>query len=312
MSTHNRLHFVDLYRGIAIILMVIFALNWKLTHDLPSFLRHNDREALHLGDFVLPLFLFASGMSLAISSRRSERCLLTKPSFWKRIALQLAISLVMTPFIGHSFLAMDELMLNAMLSVPCALLLTLGTTPMVIASCSTMVLYVVLSLLDLLPLTGSYLGGYGAAIFYLPIMLTGAATLIDEGGTQKRIVGWGALFAATVFLIPPRKLLVTPSFFALANVVCLTVFLVLKHRQHSFIEYLGQRPLRIWILLGGVVASINLYESHSRTLSKVCELLHLPEPHTLNINWIIATFVIAVALFSFAQLSRVIDGLKTR
>lgn len=292
--------------------MVIFALNWKLTADLPTFLRHNEINDLHVGDFVLPMFLFASGLSLAISHQRARVCLLRKVSFWKRIALQVAISLVMAPFIGYSFLVMDELMLNALLSVPCALLLSMGGRALFVASSLTFILYSVLSSFDLLPLSNYYLGGYGAAIFYLPIMVAGATTFMDEGKVRRNLVGWGLLFVVTALFIPPRKLLVTPSFFALANMVCLLIYLGVRHRQHPAIEYLGRRPLRIWILLGGMVAGINMYENRSRTMEFLCSMLHLPKPHTLNIHWMIGIVFITGALFVFHYISHLIDGIKAR
>ncbi|MCK4718720.1 MAG: DUF1624 domain-containing protein, partial [Thermoplasmata archaeon] len=56
---------IDVFRGIAIVSMVFFTVTLKLSSDIPDILRHNSSGYFHIGDLVLPMFLFASGLSLA-------------------------------------------------------------------------------------------------------------------------------------------------------------------------------------------------------------------------------------------------------
>ena len=58
---------MDAFRGLAIVGMVFFTLTLKLSRNLPDILKHNVSGSLHLGDFVLPMFIFGSGISLAYS-----------------------------------------------------------------------------------------------------------------------------------------------------------------------------------------------------------------------------------------------------
>ena len=53
--------------------MVFFTVTLRLSSDLPDPLRHNVWGSLHLGDFVLPMFLFASGLSLAYFLQKREK-----------------------------------------------------------------------------------------------------------------------------------------------------------------------------------------------------------------------------------------------
>ena len=63
--TERRNRAIDAHRGLAILGMVFFSLTIRLSADLPGPLKHNVRNSLHIGDLVLPMFLFASGLSLA-------------------------------------------------------------------------------------------------------------------------------------------------------------------------------------------------------------------------------------------------------
>ncbi len=68
-----RIRSIDVFRGISILLMVFFTLILRLSDSLPVLIIHNVRESIHLGDFVLPMFLFASGISLVFFAKKRKK-----------------------------------------------------------------------------------------------------------------------------------------------------------------------------------------------------------------------------------------------
>lgn len=64
----NRLHALDAVRGLAIVVMLL-VMNPGPTGDLPGQLRHAGWHGLTIADLAFPLFLFAVGASMTLSSR---------------------------------------------------------------------------------------------------------------------------------------------------------------------------------------------------------------------------------------------------
>jgi hypothetical protein len=246
-----RIKAIDCFRGLSIILMVFFSLILRLG-TLPDLLAHNEPGALHLGDFVLPMFLFASGMSLVFfaEKRRKEgrgRYLLDVVERTGKLVL---IWLFLSPFSSGEFLGMDELMLSAMLFIPTLLLLRTDWKVIAAVALIPPLLYLALLRADALPdFTAHYLGGYPAAVFYLPVMLAGALA-----GKRLDRVGW--LFAASLalsalllLLAPPYKMSASPSFMALSVAFSSGLFMLAGRLGSGFLEYLGRRPIRYWVLM---------------------------------------------------------------
>ena len=115
----HRNHTLDVLRGFAILGMVFFTVILQLGKDLPDFLTHNVRGQAHIGDFVFPLFLFASGMSVAyfINKRKSK----TKTEFLldviERAGKLIGISFLLSIFSTGSILGVDEIMISAIMFV---------------------------------------------------------------------------------------------------------------------------------------------------------------------------------------------------
>ena len=255
---------IDAFRGLAIVGMVFFSLTLKLSQELPEVLRHNARGMLHLGDLVLPMFLFASGMSLAYFLKKNEKVKENKlySKVLGRVAKLAIVGISLSYFSAFGFLQMDEVMLAAILFMVCLILswvdwkVSLG-----------LVLAIDLSYLVLMHYGWDgvfpefYLGGYLATVYYLPIMLTGF--LIGKGMLSDKL--WCRInlvilafivlcFCITLILYPMDKLAVTPSFMMFAILFSIFIFtiidLIIRNLNGSTpLEYLGRKPLRYWLMM---------------------------------------------------------------
>ena len=260
----DRNHAIDNFRGLAIIGMVFFTVTLRLSSNLPELLRHNVRGSLHLGDFVLPMFLFASGLSLAYFLKKREKE--EKTSFLrdvvKRFSKLALVGVSLSFFSAYGFLEMDEVMLSALLFIVCIALhridwkIILGLIFLINLS------YIILIQLDLLGIfIGHYLGGYPAALYYLPVMLTGlifGKGIISNGlwcKSNKIIIG--TMFLLFIFFwifIPINKMAASPSFIILSILFSFLVFtfVLVITRNKTFsneLEYMGRNPLRYWLMM---------------------------------------------------------------
>jgi len=255
-----RVRSIDIFRGIAIVLMVFFSIYGVLS-STPDLLQHNQPNSVHFGDFILPMFLFASGMSLVFFAKKRGKE--GMPGYAldcaNRLTQLLLVSAFLTLFRGF-FLGMDEVMLSALLFIPSALLIALPEAAIAGISLLIFASYLSLSSFNALPdFSAAYLGGYPAALFYLPVMLGGviAGKRILEGKSINSLLFVSiALSIALLLLSPPYKNDVSPSFMALSILLSLVVFIAgnaLLGKGSSqisgFFEYLGRKPIRYWVLM---------------------------------------------------------------
>jgi len=255
---------IDAFRGLTILGMVFFTVTLRLSSDLPELLRHNVWGSLRLGDFVLPMFLFASGLSLAYYIQKREKD--GKTIFLKSVSTRfgkLALVVILLSFFSASgFLEMDEVMLSAILFVVCIVLYKLDWRIhlgiIFVINCSYLVL-LHFQVTDIF--IGHYLGGYPAALYYLPVMLVGL--MISKAIISKKL--WceqnaitfliiGVFFVIFWGLIPINKLTATPSFIMLSILFSLLVFALIERISRKIqsvqeLEYLGRKPIRYWILM---------------------------------------------------------------
>ncbi len=263
-------------RGIAVMGMFFYSVVGTLSRNLPPLLEHNVMGRLRLGDFVLSLFLFSSGMSLAILRSRYDTA--WRASLWKNIAKRLALMLFasafITPFSTGTFGGMDEVMLNATLTIPAVLLAGLGGAPNIVAIISIALLYHTLPRLGVIEMPPvEYLGGYKSSIFFLPVLVAG--TLVCHSWRERALrhtyicalvtVGTWVLFGA------PDKLLLTPSFMALSCLVSVLTLYTLGRFSitNTWMEYCGRHSLRMWCLMFVLIAPVRLYAEttlHARQL----------------------------------------------
>lgn len=250
-----RLPQIDLFRGLCICLMVFFTLSYWLSANIPDILKHNESGSLHLGDFVLPMFLFASGMSLVFFQEKREGK--KRSEYWldviERFGKLAIISIALSFFSAGSLFGMDEVMLSALLFLATMLLLQLPEIYMVSISLAIPSAYALITAYTgLLPDFGAaYLGGYPAAIFYLPVMLTGVmmGRRLGTGKTSWIAIAAMAGYLVYALVVPPYKDIASPSFMALSIVVSIAVFEAVKGFRNRYLEYLGTKPIRYWVLM---------------------------------------------------------------
>ena len=307
----KRDHSIDAFRGIAILGMVFFTITLRLSRNLPDVLRHNSSGSVHLGDLILPMFLFASGLSLAFFLNKKE--MKQRKIFYRkaigRFGKLALIGISLSFFSANGFLEMDEVMLSAILFIVCIALsrfdwkFNLGVIFLISVS------YIALMQLDKIGIfAGHYLGGYPAAFYYLPVMLTGLVIgkgIISEGLWCKsnKIVSWAIFIFFLFFMIstPLDKMTVTPSFIMLSILFSIIMFSLVVMMISNFsslkiLQYIGKKPIRYWLLMY-VVLLIPLWF--------YVEISDMSLP--LNIQWYIGILLSLGSILLLFAIYRFID-----
>lgn len=259
----QRVKSIDVFRGLAIVLMVLFTLMIKLSQEA-DFFEHNVLGKVNPGDFVLPLFLFASGMSLVYFERKHRRK--KKIDFYldvvERFGKLFGIGMLLSLFSAGQIFGMDEVSLSAILFALAMLAIRFSNFFYLVVSLILAILYFAVFKLGLITIFDSaYLGGYHGALFYLPVMLAGV--FLGRGIQQRKAVESMKvllMFAFVAMLIlafiyPIDKTRVSPSFMAISIVVGTVLFgavhLVIEKKKLKLapLEFLGRKPIRYWVLM---------------------------------------------------------------
>jgi len=255
---------IDAFRGLTIIGMVFFTLTLRLSSNLPEILRHNVWASVQLGDFILPMFLFASGLSLAyfIQKREREKQNTYLLDVVKRFGKLALVGISLSIFSAYGFLEMDEVMLSAILFIACVALSKLDWKTILVIIFFINLSYLVLIQLDQVVIfIGHYLGGYPAALYYLPIMLIGLTIgkgiISDELWCKRNkitIIIIFAFFLIFSVFIPINKLTASPSFVMLSILFSFLIFFIIEKIVGSLgslgeLEYIGKKPLRYWLMM---------------------------------------------------------------
>lgn len=241
---------LDSYRGTTIVLMVFYTLCGLFSSDLPFFAKHNFPRSFHFGDLILPMFLYSSGRSLALDAQGT---LFSSPLILRRIGRRifklLLASFLLSFFFTMRLFAMDEIMLNLILFLPCCLFVRLPSVWLPILIFSQLGIHTVAQVLNLLPdFSERYLGGYRAAIWYLPIMVAGILHQKEKELTGKLIILSAATCVMLLWVSPPYKLEVRSSFIALSILWCILSFQMLDWSGFRPLRQTGRKPFRFWIL----------------------------------------------------------------
>jgi len=300
---------IDAFRGFAIMGMVFFTLTLKLSSNLPDLLRHNVWGTLHLGDFVLPMFLFASGLSLAYFLKKKEKQTNFLHDVFKRFAKLALVGISLSYFSAYAFSAMDEVMLCALLFIACVLLYKVDWKIILSIIFFINVSYIVIIQVDMESIfIGRYLGGYLAALYYLPIMLTGLIIgkgLISNGlwcKNNKIIIGIIFIYFLIFSVFTPiNKLTVSPSFIMLSTLFSFLIFVVIERLINDMdslgeLEYIGKKPLRYWLMMYiSFIIPLTLYTWYSKQV------------FPLQIHWLISIIISLILLVILWGVSKFID-----
>ena len=302
---------IDSFRGLAILGMVFFTFTLRLSRNLPDILRHNARGSVHIGDFILPMFLFASGLSLAyfIEKRKNQRQDIFYKDVTKRFARLALIGICISFFSTNRFFGMDEVMLSAILFIACILLYKIDWKIILVLIFLINSTYFILVYFDEISIFKMYyLGGYPAALYYLPVMLTGliiGKEIIkkDLWSKNNKIIFFAIIIYFIFFylLIPIDKLAVTPSFMMISIIFSILVFIIVKGLIQKLpfkkeLEYLGKKPIRYWLMMF-IIFLIPLWFYFEIT----------NQTFPLNINWFIAIILSFGAMLLLYLVSIVID-----
>jgi len=275
---------IDRFRGLSIALMIFFTMTVWLSQSLPDILRHNEAESIHFGDFVLPMFLFASGMSLVFfADKRKEKSgtALFLDSM-ERAGKLVFVWFFIAPFATGELFGMDEIMLNALLSIPALMFVFFPQPVSALASMAVAGFYILLSANRMLPdFSAHYLGGYSGALFYLPVMLGGVVMgkiLLESQKNKKNeakseralllfFIASLAVSLVLILLVPPYKMSLSPSFMALSISLSLAVYIICTKFESAHLERVGKNPLLYWVLMFIVyLVPLSFYELFSGSL----------------------------------------------
>jgi len=312
----KRDHTIDAFRGIAIIGMIFFSLTLKLSTNLPELLKHNVRGSVHLGDFILPMFLFASGLSLAYFLHKREK---VKQNIFlydvsKRFVQLALVGISLSFFSAYGFLEMDEVMLSALLFIGCIALHKFNWKVIICIIFLINLSYIALILLDQTNIFYShYLGGYPAALYYFPLMLVGLLIgkgIISSGVWCKRnkitIALIFVFFLIFWIFIPINKLTASASFIMLSILISFIIFVLIDMMVENILsleklEKIGRKPLRYWLMMYIIfIIPLRFYIELSTQI--------LP----LNITWYLGIFCTIVFIILLLILSNIIDLIKIR
>lgn len=246
-----RVFAIDMLRGITIVGMVFYSVVSLLQKSVPFLFQHNVRAAFHPGNLVLPMFLFASGMSVVwFHQKLSELPKATeRKALIKRVCLLLVTSFSISFFVTRHFFYLDEVMLNLLLFLPTYFLLRYSTRVIAVVAIGIICIHSALFALSLLPdFSSVYLGGYRGAIFYLPVMLCGVIAMRHLSHLELLAFLSFVVTGTTLALSAPYKMELYPSFITLSISLSLVALLLVRNYQLPALIYLGKRPLRFWVL----------------------------------------------------------------
>jgi hypothetical protein len=211
----------------------------------------------------------------------------------------LLASAFITPFSAGVFGGMDEVMLNATLTVPTLLVARGGLVSVTTLFACLSLLYYVLPALGVSAVSpDAYLGGYQGAIFFLPILAAGAFVSNSwRNRVLSNTLAWGMVsIVLWAFTGTPDKLTLTPSFMALSCFVSsLTLFVLGRFLvTNNWMEYCGRNSLRMWCLMFALLAPARLYAQtnlHTRQLTfraweaVLIALVWMGISYSLSLGW---------------------------
>jgi predicted acyltransferase len=308
---------VDYFRGLAVVLMLIYDYVPFFTKDVPRILQHGRTDRLLFGDFVAPFFLFIMGTSLAFTMCKQRNQGMDERELFKKV-LRRAFLLLL---IG---LAIDEArapLLGGTLGIKWGVLETLGVSYLIAYLVMRFkslwargaITLAMLSLQLWLTLTIPWYRGFieGAshgspfsvlswATIAIFGMIAGERLTFERGHYGWYLARFGAALIACGIIIgfidPPRKELVSASYALVTSggsaIVLLVLYNLLDIRKEEWMIRFG-RPLHefgvaallAWILQY-VIAAPFIWYFH--TYGRISAVYGIPlSLSTILLVWII-------------------------
>ena len=248
----ERVQSIDSFRGLTIVFMVFYSLLALFSRELPFLLDHNWNDLFHLGDMVLPSFVFASGMSLVFFARKwGSR---SKKKLWKNVLRKsLKLVIVWMPlsfFSSHKLFGFDEIMLNILLFIPSMVVINASDRFIAGISIGILSIHLILQETGYLPdFTQTYLGGIQGVLFYWPLMLGGVLAGRHLNSLKSIFCIYTFATAFLVLFSPPHKMNLTPSYITFSVAFTTAGFMLMRNTTFAPLIYLGKKPLRYWIMM---------------------------------------------------------------
>lgn len=253
---------LDLFKGVSVLLMILFTLGNFLSPGSKLF-SHNIFGYIYPGDFILGLFVFASGASTIYfnTNREKEKRLTIYLDLFERFLKLFLVSFLATPLISGTY-ALDEVLINAIVfSVVFITIDLFSIFSLYLLIFILIILYFAL-LPDLYSFFGPqfYLGGYPSIIFYLICGAFGAlfshCFSFDLSSKIRYFFFLFSLSIISLFFIP-MKLISSPSYMILSALFATILYLFLNlfflPFKNNFILknliYLGSKSLRVWLMM---------------------------------------------------------------
>ncbi len=300
--TSPRLLSIDYFRGLAVLLMLIYDYVPFFTKDVPLFLQHGRPDMLLFGDFVAPFFLFIMGMSLAISvSRQRGKGVPESKIFWgvlRRAALLFAFGLIIdnirAPLFGSSFgFAMRWGILETLGASYLVTYLVMCMKPSFRIAIITISLALHMFLLMNYPPYVAYITTYAhgspaSVLSWGAIaafgMIAGEHLSRAKSNNEKYLYWLGGILIVVGTIIglvdPPRKELVTSSYALItaggASIVFMLIYFFIETRKVEWIIFhlkplkeFGVAALSAWVLQYAVASYFIWYYNVHEKLSQV-------------------------------------------
>lgn len=264
-SDFMRFTSLDMFRGLAIVLMLFINSVSFLSSNLPIFLQHNTSGMLP-ADIIAPMFQFILGAALVISvNKRKKKGEKTFGYVMKRAFLLLVIGLLLdlstTEFQEFKWGILQSLGVGLVVGY---LFLFWPVRMRAVAAFAILMTYS--ALITYVPLiydnvVGSIHSGPIGAISYATVTIFGtiAGTMFYDRREKPGIglifgIGLVALSIAASMIIPFNKILASSSYMLFSAGVCFIlisfVYIVgeIKKRNISVISMFGRNSLSLWIL----------------------------------------------------------------
>ncbi len=265
MADGMRSGWLDHYRGFGIILVLFFSLyGWMYSGDA-GFFRHNMPNEIHAGDFVFPMFVFASGVSMWHFRRKLRKGWNGFADGAEKFAGLLVAAIIISAFRLFQPYFPDEV---ALIALSCLIIFPvyflLGKKGVAGYAAASLIFFAfgktALGIQAWEMLRIGNLGGWLAAPYYAAILALGALAAEYSLGKNRNAakgfahsgIAYAALSVPLLFFFPPFKMENSVSFMmlsasggAICMAACMRIFEVGRIRL-GFVEAMGQKSLSGW------------------------------------------------------------------